>query len=155
MKKLTLVTVGKIKTSYWSAAADEYRKRLSRLCRVEEIVVRDADSALPREAGVKQEGERILSALPTAQAVVCLDEQGEHLTSREFAAMLEKFEQQAAPACLVVGGAYGLAGAVLARARRTICLGRLTYTHELAQVILWEQLFRASAIIRGTGYHHD
>lgn len=155
MAKLYLISVGKIKTGFWREAAEHYRARLSRICRVEAIAVRDGAAALPPEERKQREGERILAALPAGAAWICLDERGQSLSSPALAAKLQKLWEASRPSCFIVGGAYGLAPEVLQKAHEKLSLGPLTLPHELAQVVLLEQLFRADAILRKTGYHHD
>lgn len=155
MSKIFVISVGKIKTTFWHEAVEHYRSRLSRGHQLEHIIVRDADSALAPEARKKQEGERILAALPPGAACICLDEHGEAKTSPAFAAYLQKLWDASRVPCFVVGGSYGLSPEVLQKAQKTLSFGPMTLPHELAQVVLWEQLFRADAILRKTGYHHE
>lgn len=154
MPKLYIISVGRIKTPFWRDAAAHYRARLARGYQLEEAVLKDADAALPAAERKRQEGERILAALPGAATLICLDEAGAAMPSQAFAAYLQGLWDAARPPCFIVGGAYGLAGEVLERAHKKLALGPMTLPHELAQVLLWEQLFRADAIIRKTGYHH-
>ena len=155
MSKIYIISVGKIKASFWQEAVEHYRERLARGHQVESLLIRDGDAALPPEARKKQEGERILAALPPGAACICLDEHGETKTSPGLAAYLQKLWDTSRPPCFVVGGSYGLAPEVLRKAQATLGFGPMTLPHELAQVVLWEQLFRADAILRKTGYHHE
>jgi 23S rRNA (pseudouridine1915-N3)-methyltransferase len=153
MYKAFLISVGRLKTPFWREAADFYRQRL-RLWRWGEIAVRDADPSLPPEERKKQEGERILTALPRGYARICLHEGGELLDSASFAAFLEGLRAGASPPCFILGGAYGLSGQVLEAADRILSLSPLTFPHELARVLLLEQVYRAESIAAGSGYHH-
>lgn len=155
MPKIYVITVGKVKTPFWQDAAEHYRARLSRGYQLEAVVLRDGDSSLPPEARKKQEGERILAALPPGAAWLCLDEHGETFTSVAFAGYLQKLWDASRPPCFIVGGSYGLSQEVLQKAHKKIAFGPMTMPHELAQAFLWEQLFRADAILRKTGYHHE
>ena len=101
-----------------------------------------------------REGEAILAALPAGYTLICLDAVGEQLDSPAFARRLETLWAEGRPPCFILGGAYGLHARVLERAHRRLSLGAMTFTHELAQALLWEQLFRADSILRRTGYHH-
>ncbi|MDL2285794.1 23S rRNA (pseudouridine(1915)-N(3))-methyltransferase RlmH [Desulfovibrio sp. OttesenSCG-928-F07] len=154
MNKAYLITVGRIKTAFWRDAAEHYRLRLSKGWALKETVVKDADSALPVTERQQQEGERILAALPAGCAVICLDEHGQSYSSVAFAGFLNTLWDKAMPPCFIIGGAYGLAENVLQRAHKKISFGPMTLPHELACVVLWEQLFRADCILRKTGYHH-
>ena len=155
MAKIYFIGVGKIKTQFWLEAVEHYRARLAKGHQLEVVVVRDGDAKLPPEARKRQEGERIQAALPPGAAWICLDEHGESLTSPSFAAYLQKLWDSSRPPCFIVGGAYGLAPEVLEKAHKKLSFGPMTMPHELAQALLWEQLFRADAIIRKTGYHHE
>lgn len=154
MNKLYIVSVGRVKTPFWQKAVSNYRDRLKRGYQITEQVIKDADVALPVEARKKQEGERIIAALPAAATWICLDQHGDSMTSVKFAEYLKLFWDKSRPACFIVGGAYGLSDEVLQKVPHKISFGPMTLPHELAQVVLWEQLFRADSILRRTGYHH-
>lgn len=157
MKKVTLITVGKIKTRHWLGAVEHYRKNLHNKLGVAQVTVKDGSPDLPPSARMRQEGERLLAALqslPGARQIFCLDEYGDTLDSRSLAALLDTCWLKAATPCFIIGGAYGLDETIRKSAAKLISLSRLTFTHELAQVIFWEQLFRADAIQRNSGYHH-
>lgn len=157
MKRTSIITVGKIKTAHWQAAAEHYRKRLGKYLALDESQVKDADSSLPLMSRMEQEGERLLKAAAKkkgASCLICLDENGASLTSASFALFLQKLHEAGRSPCFIIGGAYGLAPQVLDAAHERICLGAMTFTHEMALVLLLEQLYRAENIIGGTGYHH-
>lgn len=155
MKALRLLAVGKLKTPFWRQAAAHYRERLRHTWRLTETQVRDGDGALPPARRNAEEGAHLLAALGPADIVVCMDERGTSHTSREFAALLERLAENAtAVPCFVVGGAYGLDAAVLRRAALRVSLGPMTFPHEMARVVLLEQLYRAACIVRGAPYHH-
>ncbi|MEG6506647.1 23S rRNA (pseudouridine(1915)-N(3))-methyltransferase RlmH [Nitratidesulfovibrio sp. 1201_IL3209] len=155
MKSLRLLAVGKLKTPFWQQAAAHYMERLRHTWRVTETLVRDGDAALPPARRNADEGARLLAALGPADIVVCMDERGKAHTSREFAALLDRLTENAtAVPCFVIGGAYGLDAAVLQRAALRVSLGPMTFPHEMARVVLLEQLYRADCILRGSPYHH-
>lgn len=155
LKPLRLIAVGRLKSPFWKDAAAQYVKRLSHWRALTETQLKDGDPALPAERRNEQEGRAILAALTPRDIPVCLDERGELLTSRAFARLLETLSANAGRApCFIIGGAYGLDRAVLAAARHTLALGPLTLPHELARVVLLEQLYRAEAILRNVPYHH-
>lgn len=155
MKKIRILAVGKIKTPHWQAAALHYQERLRRSYGVEEIIIRDADPALPPVARNREEGIRLLAALKPMDIVFCLDERGEQFTSPNFAATLSRhLENATRTPCFIIGGAYGLSEDVRRRASILLSLGAATLPHELARVVLLEQLYRADCIIKGIPYHH-
>ncbi len=154
MKQIRLVAVGRLKTPHWRAAAEHYHTRLSHTVRVEEIIVKDADASLPVARRMEEETARLLAKAPSADTLICLDERGACLTSEQFAALLHGLFDTGKTPCFIIGGAYGLTDQARARAARCLALGPMTLPHELARVMLLEQLYRAESIMAGTGYHH-
>ena len=120
-----------------------------------EQLVKDGDAALPVPERNKIEGQRILAALTPQDICICMDERGKAHTSEQFAAFLERLSENATAApCFIIGGAFGLDESVRTAARHVISLGPMTLPHELARVVLLEQLYRAEAIVRRVPYHH-
>lgn len=155
MRRARIIAVGKLKTPHWQTAAAHYVKRLARSLRIEETAVKDADPALPLAGRKEQEAERLLKALKPQDCPICLDEYGDMPDSRTFAGLLGRLHDAGRTPCFIIGGAYGLGESVLAAAEHRISLGPMTFPHELARVMLYEQLYRAEQIRAGTGYHHD
>ena len=134
-----VVAVGRVKDAALRAACDEYLGRLRRYARVEEREVKD-------EA-------RLLGALTAEARLVALSRTGEPWSSTELADWTGRWDQDGRDVALVIGGADGLPGVLLARAERVWSLSALTFPHELARVIVLEQLYRAFTIRRGEPYH--
>jgi len=134
-----VVAVGRMKDAALRAACDEYLDRLRHYTRVEEREVKD-------EA-------RLLGAVPDGSRLVALAEQGESWTSGQLAEWTSRWEREGRDVTIVLGGADGLPEPVLTHAERLWSLSRLTFPHELARVILYEQLYRAYTIRRGEPYH--
>ena len=151
---LRLLCVGKLKTPFWREAAAHYRERLGRWRRVELVEVRDGDAALSPRARSAQEGRRLLEVLAREAAPIALDEGGEMLDSPGLAALLRHFDEGAARPCFVVGGPFGLSPEVRAACSHRLSLSAMTWPHELARVLLLEQLYRAECILRHIPYHH-
>ena len=147
MYRFTLIAVGKLKNRSISALCADYAKRLQRHARIECVELRDGD--------VESEGRRILEALEKRPPcfTLALAEEGRLYTSREFAEVL--VEEPGKPMCFIVGGAYGLSPEVKARANRLLSLSPMTLTHELARLVLMEQLYRAASINSGSKYHQE
>ena len=102
---------------------------------------------------LRDEGKRLLAAWPQAPVVAALAVEGARLSTEDFAARLQRaFERGGA--AFVIGGSLGLAAEVRARAGEALSLSELTLPHQLARVVLLEQLFRAGKILRGEPYHH-
>ncbi|GHV52473.1 ribosomal RNA large subunit methyltransferase H [Deltaproteobacteria bacterium] len=155
MQKMRIISVGTLREAHWKSAANVYAHRLKHAYQLEEIIVKDADASLPRDMRVHNEGERILKAMKDTMMPICLDEHGEMLSSVAFADFLRRLFDAAASPCFIIGGAYGLSDAVQKRARALLSLGPMTLPHELARVLLLEQLYRADAIMRNRPYHHE
>ena len=156
LKPLHIISVGRPRAVFWRDAANHYMERIGRWRTVTENVIKDADAALPAERRKEEEGKRILEVLSGRDIVVCLDEKGPGMSSREFSRFLEELSRDANRCpCFILGGPFGLAEAVRARARHLISFGPQTLPHELARVVLLEQLYRAESLLRNTPYHHD
>ncbi len=143
--RFRFVWVGRAKDARWRALQDEYLKRLSHFVRTEVVEIRDAD----RET----EGKLILEKLNQTQFVCILDVSGRSVSSVELAGVVENWMNRGVrEVCFVVGGADGLSSSVVERADNGLSLSFLTFTHEMARVVMLEQLYRAFTIIRGFPY---
>jgi 23S rRNA (pseudouridine1915-N3)-methyltransferase len=154
--KVRVVWCGRAAASPHERQVETYRSRVARRWPAEDIVVkpvaggRDAD---PHRV-LALEGDRIRQHLPDGWTVVVLDEYGERLTSVAFAERLAELERRAlAGVVFVVGSDLGLDAALTAGAAFRISLSDMTLPHLLARLVLWEQLFRATTILGGGGYH--
>lgn len=155
MKPVRCLAVGRLKAPHWALAAEHYAGLLRRYVRLEQEAVKDGPGRLDIDERKEVEGKALLARLGPKDLALGLDERGEALSSRRFAADLRAWlEEPARQPCFILGGAYGLSGDARSRCERLISLGPMTLPHELARVVLFEQLFRAMTILRGTGYHH-
>ncbi|MDR2488289.1 MAG: 23S rRNA (pseudouridine(1915)-N(3))-methyltransferase RlmH [Desulfovibrio sp.] len=154
MKTVRILAVGRIKTPYWRDAAVHYKKRLSRSLKLEEVAIKDADPKLPLETRKELETARLFKLLLPQDISICLDERGTGYTSSSFSALLRHLFEIGKRPCFLVGGAYGLAAIARATSAHCISFGPMTLPHELARIILFEQIYRAESIASGTGYHH-
>jgi 23S rRNA (pseudouridine1915-N3)-methyltransferase len=157
--QIQIVAVGKLKEAYLVQGIAEYAKRLAPYTRLQFVEGRDEkapETMSPAEAEqVKQrEGERLLAALRPEAYVVVLAIDGELWTSEQLARSLDQLATYGrSQVAFVIGGSLGLADDVLRRADRRLSLGRLTLPHQLARLVLVEQVYRAFKIIRGEPYH--
>ena len=157
--KITLVTVGKIKEKFFEDAIKEYSKRLSRYCKLEILQV--ADEKTPEGASEavelqikEKEGVRILQKIPESAYVVALAIDGKMLDSEELAAQMERWNVGGiSQIVFVIGGSLGLAPAVLQRADYKLSFSRMTFPHQLMQMILLEQIYRGYRIMNHEPYH--
>lgn len=157
--KITVVTVGKIKEKFYQAAIDEYKKRLSRYCKLEFAEV--TDEKTPDGAGdaiVQQikdkEGERILSMIKEGSYVIALAIEGKMLDSVELSGLLGRLAVGGTSHIVfVIGGSLGLADKVLQRADYQLSFSKMTFPHQLMKVILLEQVYRGYRIMQNEPYH--
>ena len=156
--KLLVVAVGRARGAVAEAVAD-YEQRARRYWKLEVVEVPAGvrgSAAAPPERVREAEGERILARIPAGLDVVALTRLGHVMSSRELAAYLQELGTRSAPgAVFVIGGAFGLGEAVLERADRRLSLSPLTMPHEMARLVLAEQLYRAGTIVRGEPYHKE
>jgi len=155
--KIHIIAVGKIKDKIIQAKINHYLDELKHISgKGMEIKLKQAPDGKSSAVEIKkkEEAEKILEALPSRAYLVVMDERGENLTSMEFAKMIERITEQGKELIFVLGGAYGLDEQVKEKADKVIAMSRLTFPHELARLILVEQLYRAFAIIKRTPYHH-
>ncbi|MGD8281396.1 MAG: 23S rRNA (pseudouridine(1915)-N(3))-methyltransferase RlmH [Gemmatimonadota bacterium] len=153
--KVELVVVGKTR-GHLAAAVDEYETRAVRYWKLEVVEVSAGVSggqATP-ERVMAAEAERILGRIGEGLEVVALTRRAKGMGSRELAGYLEKHAVRAsAGVAFVIGGAFGLDASVLKKARRRLALSTFTLPHEMARLVLAEQLYRAGTIVRGEPYH--
>jgi 23S rRNA (pseudouridine1915-N3)-methyltransferase len=143
----TIIAVGKMKNRHLAALCDDFAKRLQRQGNFDLIELKDGD--------VASEGQRILEALVKRKGarVYAMAEEGTTRTSAKLANELQSLLGQ--HAVFIIGGAYGLSDAVKQRADVLLALSPLTFTHEIARMLLCEQLYRAVSIQTGSKYHHE
>jgi len=147
--RFRFIWIGKTKDEHWKALQDDYLKRLSKFVKTEIAELKDAVG--PDQ--VTKEGERILDNLNQNSFVVLLDVKGRSCSSPELAGELEKWQNRGLKeVSFVIGGANGISPAVAQRADISLSLSFLTFTHEMARVVLLEQLYRAFTIIKGFPY---
>ncbi len=149
---IDLVAVGKLRPFY-RLAADEYIRRLRRYVRLQEHELREAGKSPNPAAQRAEEAGRLGSRVTPGSLVVALTREGTSWSSRELAGQLERWLMSSRPVSLVIGGSHGLDPAFVAKSDARWSLGPLTFPHELARVIVLEQLYRAFTMLRGEPYH--
>lgn len=153
--RITVVAVGKLKERFWTEAADEYLKRLRPYADVRVAEVADRDPGRGGEArALAEEGADVLRATGDGDYVIALDMVGKQLSSEDFSARLAQLGLEGrSSVTFLVGGSIGLSDQALSRADQKLSLGAMTLPHNLARVVLLEQLYRAFRIMRGEPYH--
>lgn len=151
--KVAVAAVGTPRTPGVERAIAEYEERARRYFRLEVVEVASAATDDPSRAR-RREGEALARRIPEGLEVFALTRQGKGLTSRGLARYLDRLATYGRPgAAFVVGGAHGLSSAVRERADYRFSLSPLTLPHELARLVLVEQVYRAGTILRGEPYH--
>ena len=153
-----ILSVGKLKEKPYREMADEYLKRLSRFGKYEEIELPDlpegGGSAALEEQVKTKEGEAILSRIKTGDHVIALTIPGKQEESPALAKHLQELRANGAGRIVfVIGGSLGLGKNVLERADEELSMSRMTFPHQLARVMLLEQLYRSEMILSGGRYH--
>lgn len=150
--EITVAAVGRLRP-YYRQAADDYTRRLRRYATIREQEVREASRASNTMAQRAEEAARLEARIADGSMVIALAREGTGWNSRELARQLERWLLAARPLALVLGGSEGLDPAFLSRAAVHWSLSPLTLPHELARVVMLEQLYRAFTILRGEPYH--
>jgi 23S rRNA (pseudouridine1915-N3)-methyltransferase len=151
--RLRFLWVGKTRTAPLRDLADEYLERLGRFVKCE-VVELPAKNLGDERAGIEDEARRIIGALHPDSFVVLMDTKGSELSSEQLAGRFEQWQVGGIKLVeFVVGGTNGVSVRLEQRADLRWSLSRLTLTHEMARVVLIEQLYRAHTIIKGLPYH--
>ena len=155
---IKIYAIGKIK-DFYKSGVDEYLKRLSGYAKIEVIEVKDDSiSDKPSEVEISKakdnEGKRVLSLLKNNEYLIGLDLNKKEYTSEEFATFIkDKLVENGSNISFVIGGSYGLSDELKKRVNTSITLSRLTFPHQLARLVLLEQIYRAFKIINNETYH--
>lgn len=153
--KLVVAAVGKPRDAALAAAIRQYEERAAHYWPLEIVEVKEesARSLTPAQV-MEKEAERMVAKLPArAQLVLCDPTDGKSHTSESFAALLLGYRERAQDVAFVIGGAQGIAASLKQRAHRKLSLAPWTLPHELARLVLMEQIYRAGSIVRGEPYH--
>jgi 23S rRNA (pseudouridine1915-N3)-methyltransferase len=155
---INIISVGKIKEKYFTAAIDEYSKRLSRFVKVNIIEV--PDEKIPDNASEKEkenikakEGAKILAKLPENSFVAALCIEGKEMASEELAKKIADISMTSSTITFIIGGSLGLSDEVKSRSALRLSFGRMTLPHQLMRVVLLEQIYRSFKINNNESYH--
>lgn len=154
-REFLVVWTGRHQRSTWEALCDGYRRRIRRRVPIRDIALRPRVGS-DEQRRLKVEGDAILAAIPEPCWTIALDRRGSMMSSVELARELERIRGEwPHPIGFLLGSDLGLHTDVLAASRRRLSLGPLTLPHELARLVLYEQLFRAVAMEAGINYHRE
>jgi 23S rRNA (pseudouridine1915-N3)-methyltransferase len=143
--KIKIAWIGKTKEPAITSLTEEYLKRISRYAQVEAVVVRDEADVIAKFGGAKG---------AVKSTLVLMDSRGKEYSSEQFAKFLGDYQDRnPLPLVFAIGGADGFSADARAAAQSVISLGKMTLAHELARVVLLEQVYRAFTILKGHPYH--
>lgn len=149
-----VIAVGKLQKSYWQDASEEYLKRLDKYIDLTCISVRDlTGSSLPVGVALHREGKALMDRSSNALRRFGLTPTGKRMDSLQFSKFLQHQLEVYGKLAFLIGSPVGIAKDVLEACDELISLSPLTFPHELAQIVLLEQLYRTLTIIRSEGYH--
>lgn len=154
--KLNILAVGKLKERFWKDACAEYLKRLQPYAKTSVCEVADIDPV--RSGGIAQarekEGDALLELIPQKTHVILLEIEGKQRSSEDIARRFDSLCLEGkSDISFIIGGSNGVSEQVKQRANETLSFGRITLPHNLARVVLLEQLYRAMKISHGEPYH--
>mgnify|MGYP000000926315 FL=1 len=158
MMNVSVICVGKLKESYLKDGCAEYIKRLSAFAKVNVVEVAeercgDSPSAGEIEKVLQKEGERIIAKIPKGAAVVPLCIEGSEFSSPQLAKQIAQTGMRNSALAFVIGGSFGLSPQVKQLGRIKLSFGKMTLPHQLARLVLLEQIYRAFSINNNSKYH--
>ncbi|CDZ24668.1 hypothetical protein CCDG5_1558 [[Clostridium] cellulosi] len=158
MLSIDIICVGNLKEKYWRLAFDEYVKRLTPWAKIrvteipEQRVNKDTDALIL--SALTEEGRRITAAIPDKAFVTALCIEGKRLSSVQLSEVLSKeMTTGTSSFAFIIGGSYGLSDEVKTRANLKLSMSDMTFPHQLARIMLIEQLYRSMTILNGVKYH--
>ncbi|MBI2484032.1 23S rRNA (pseudouridine(1915)-N(3))-methyltransferase RlmH [Candidatus Uhrbacteria bacterium] len=156
MLRITIVAVGSLKEPYWRDAVKEYLKRLTPYVKltIKEVKEEAFKSEKDKKRVLAVESKKIFSAIPEDAACVLLDTAAKQLTSEQFAAALHEMGGRGNHLVFIIGGPLGVSDTIRQHAALLLSFSRLTFTHQIARILLLEQLYRAVTIIHRKIYHY-
>ena len=159
MMNVRIICVGRMKEKYWTLACEEYAKRLSGFCRfsvteVDEEKIPDAPSQAQIKNTIEKEGRRILAAVPKGSYIAAMCIEGRQRSSEELAKEMQRLAVDGqSSVSFIIGGSWGLSDEVKQSADIRLSMSEMTFPHQLARVMLCEQIYRAFQINGGGKYH--
>ena len=156
MIRIKVIAVGKTKEEWIKEGILHYQKLLKKYVELKMVEIKEEKitSSKTAKAILRDEAEKILSAVSRSSLCIALDVKGENKSSESFAKFFEEsLNRGQSELAFVLGGALGLSQKVLDACQFNLSLSQMTFTHEMSRVILLEQIFRALSILKGTKYH--
>lgn len=155
---LCILSIGKISAPWIQQGLCNFESRIERYIKFSTIIIPDIKNcrSFTKENLKEEEGKAILQHLSPSDCIVIMDEKGKEFTSLEFSDWVQKqMNSGRKRLVIIIGGPYGFSQSVYDRAHFKIALSKMTFTHEMAKLIITEQLYRAFTILKGEPYHHQ
>ena len=158
MLKVKIIAVGSLKEDYLRAAVAEYKKRLGAYCELtltelREAKLPDKPSESEIAAVLSAEGAKISAEIPQKSTLVTLCIEGKECSSEDLSVFIDDVRMRTGNLCFVIGSSYGLSAQIKAKSDLRLSFSKMTFPHQLARVMLLEQLYRAMNISTGGKYH--
>ncbi len=158
MVKVKIICVGNLKEKYWRDAVSEYQKRLGAFCTFEIVELQeerlpDSPSQSQIDKALEKEAERILNKVGRMASVYAMCIEGKCISSEKLAEKMTADMQTASEIDFIIGSSFGLSDTVKSKANMKLSMSPMTFPHQLARVMLCEQIYRAFQISRGGKYH--
>jgi len=156
MIKITLITLGSLKETYWKDAENEYLKRLSLYAKMQHIELKEErfSDLHEREVVRMAEAQKVLKALPENCYLIVLDERGKEMDSPAFSKLLFTKIPQGTHIVFVIGGPLGFSEQIKKKAQLVLSFSQMTFPHQMMRTILLEQIYRAGTIAHEKQYHY-
>ena len=151
MITINLVCVGNLKETFWKEAEKEYLKRISRFCKFNLIEIQEKNKESTDQITLQKEGKEILSKCKGY--IILMDREGQAYSSENFSKRIEKISLSNSELTFVIGSSCGVSDEVKQMANEKISFGPNTFPHNLARIMLLEQIYRAFTISNGIKYH--
>src|SRR3989338_10332046 len=140
--KIRILAIGKVKERFTQEWINEFLKRLTKYCKLEIIEIKESNKI--------NEGKELLKRIKDNEVIIALERVGENMKSEDFSEFVKKQEKNI---CFIIGGPEGLAPIVLEKSQFHLSLSNMTFTHQIARLLILEQIYRAFTIIKGEKYH--
>ncbi len=154
--KITFLWFGKSKYKDYDDLINLFDKRLKHYCKHRILTLKDPKHSGNPHVQKKKEGQLIMEQLKPSDYLILLDETGQSITSRGLSTLLQKqMNASTAHIFFLIGGAYGVDQPIFDRSNYTLSLSKMTLTHDMARLLIMEQVYRAFTILNGEKYHND
>lgn len=158
MTNVKIIAVGSLKEGFLKEAVSEYKKKLSKYARIEEIEIpeeriTDEGNSAQINGALSREGKKILAAIPDGAVKIALCIEGKQHSSEELAGLIEKGADRSGKLAFIIGSSHGLCDEVKGACDVKLSFSKMTFPHQLVRVMLLEAVYRSFTIIHGAKYH--